>query len=384
MAKLTARRVEAIRTPGRYADGLGLHLVVRQTGSKSWVLRTTIDGKRRDAGLGGYPTVKLARARELAMELRLEVAEGRDPRAQRRRSEVPTFRQAAERYVTTNAARWRNPKTAINWHGSLTIHAFPLLGDLRVDEIVRGDVVAVLDPVWTERPAAARKLRQHIKAVFSDAMARGHIEVNPAGDVIDAALPKMPAVKSHFRALPYAEVGPALETIEADAASWASRLCLRFLVLTAARSGEARGAAWDEIDLQARTWTIQPERMKANRAHRVPLSGQAVDVLREAARLRDESGLVFPSTLRPGRPLSDMTLTKLLRDHDLADRATVHGFRTSFKTWTMEATDTPWAVGEAALAHSLGDATAQAYSRSDLFERRRQLMQSWADYIAST
>ena len=314
MAKLTARRVETVRTPGRYSDGLGLHLVVRKGSlSKSWVLRTTIDGKRRDTGLGGYPAVKLARARELAMALRLEVAEGRDPRAQRRRSEVPTFRQAAERYVTTNAARWRNPKTAINWHGSLTIHAFPLLGDLRVDEIVRGDVVAVLDPVWTERPAAARKLRQHIKAVFSDAMARGHIEVNPAGDVIDAALPKMPAVKSHFRALPYAEVGPALETIEADAASWASRLCLRFLVLTAARSGEARGAAWDEIDLQARTWTIQPERMKANRAHRVPPE-------RPSGR-RAPRGCTAPRRVGSGIPVDAQTRAPTV-GHDVDEVAT--------------------------------------------------------------
>ena len=318
------------------------------------------------------------------MELRLAVAEGRDPRAQRRRSEVPTFRQAADRYIRANAVRWRHDKTAVNWHGSLSLHAYPVLGELRVDQIERGDVLAVLDPIWTETPSAARKLRQHMRAVFADAMARGHIEVNPAGEVIDAALPKMPAVKSHFRALPYHEVPAALATLDDCGASWASRLCLRFLVLTAARSGEARGATWDEIDLQARTWTIPSGRMKANREHRVPLSEQAVNVLRQAQRLDDGSGLVFPSSLKPGRQLSDMTLMKLLRDHDLADRATVHGFRTSFKTWTMETTDTPWAVGEAALAHQLGNAVEASYARSDLFDRRRSLIQDWADYLTTS
>lgn len=194
--------------------------------------------------------------------------------------------------------------------------------------------------------------------------------------------PPQPAVKAHFRAMPYEEVPEALETIRASTASLSTRLCFRFLVLTAARSGEARGATWDEVDLDGTTWTIPASRMKAGVAHRVPLSKQALDVLRRARLLEDNSGLVFPSALKPGRALSDMTLTRLLRATDLADRATVHGFRTSFKTWTMETTDTPWAVGEAALAHTLGNSTEAAYARTDLFERRRALMQQWADYLS--
>ena len=202
--------------------------------------------------------------------------------------------------------------------------------------------------------------------------------------MIDAALPKMPAVKAHFRALPYQDVGAALSKIEAASASLSTRLCLRFLVLTAARSGEARGARWDEIDLEALTWTIPASRMKAGREYRVPLSDAALDVLHRAKALDDNYGLVFPSAYKHGRELSDMTLTKLLRDNGLAKTATVHGFRTSFKTWCMETTDTPWAVGEAAFAHTLGNSTEQAYARSDLFERRGALMEEWSSFVTRT
>ena len=213
-------------------------------------------------------------------------------------------------------------------------------------------------------------------------MAHGFMETNPAGEAIDGALPPMPKAKAHFRALPYQEVWAALETVHASQASIAAKLCFRFLVLTATRSGEARGATWDQVDLQGKEWRIPAQRMKAGVEHRVALSRQALDVLSEASALRDESGLVFPSPLKPGAAMSDMTLTKVLRSVGLAESATIHGFRSSFKNWTLEQTDTPWAVSEAALAHTLGNSTEQAYARSDLFERRRVLMQQWADYLA--
>ncbi len=382
MALLTAAKVKALTEPGRYSDGEGLHLFVRQSGTKAWVHRITIDGRRRDIGLGGYPAVSLAKARERAEENRAAVAGGLDPQAEKRGPiEVPTFREASERTISANRPRWRHGKTATNWKGSLETYAFPVFGETRVSLVGRGDVLAVLEPIWTTKPATARKLRQRIRMIFSWAMAHGFIELNPAGEVIDAALPPMPAVKAHFRALPYRDVRKALETIEESYSSLSSRLCLRFLVLTAARSGEARGTLWDEIDFEEREWRIPATRMKSGVEHRVPLSDFSLDVLQQALSLDDNSGLVFPSTLKPGSPLSDMTLTKILRTVGLADRATVHGFRTSFKTWAMEQTDTPWAVGEAALAHTLGNSTEQAYARSDLFERRRVLMQQWADYL---
>ena len=214
-------------------------------------------------------------------------------------------------------------------------------------------------------------------------MANELIEANPVGEAIDGALPSMPKVKAHFRTLPHQEAGSALKTVDASRTSLAAKGCLTFLVYTAARSGEARGAKWSEIDLESATWTIPASRMKAGVEHRVPLSDQALEVLKLARQLDDGSGLCFPSPQKPGRALSDMTLMKALRSTGLAARTTVHGFRTSFKTWAMERTDAPWAVAEAALAHQLGGSVEQAYARSDLLDRRRKLMQQWADYLTA-
>ena len=257
----------------------------------------------------------------------------------------------------------------------------PTLGDSPLDRIDRTAVLRVLTPIWTTRPETARRVRQRMRTIFRWAMAHGFMDTNPAGEAIDGALPPMPKVKAHLRTLPYQEVGDALRTVGASQASLAAKLCFRFLVLTAARSGEARGATWDEMDLDGRVWRIPPERMKAGVEHRVPLSPQALCVLEQAAALCDESGLVFPSPQRRKSQMSDMTLTKVLRSVGLAERATVHGFRSSFKNWTLERTDTPWAASESALAHTLGNSTEQAYARSDVFERRRALTQLWADYL---
>ena len=379
--KLSATRVKALTGPGRFSDGGGLHLFISKTGGKSWVLRITIDGRRRDIGLGGYPAVSLAQARKRAADSREAVVNGKDPIAEKRKPAPPTFSEAAHAVHEANKPRWRNGRHTRAWIRTLERHAFGKLGSKQIDSISRADVLSVLTPIWSERPETARRVRQRMRTIFKWAMANEFIEVNPAGESIDGALPSMPRVTAHLRALPYEEVGLALRTVAASQASPAAKLCLRFLVLTAARSGEARGATWNEIDMERETWTIPGSRMKAGVEHRVPLSDQALDILKEAPQLEDGSGLCFPSPLRPGQMLSDMTLTKILRTVGLSDRATVHGFRTSFKTWTMEQTDTPWAVGEAALAHRLGGNVEQAYARSDLFVRRRTLMQQWAEYL---
>ena len=378
---LSATRVKALKEPGRYSDGGGLHLYIGKAGRKSWVLRITIDGRRRDIGLGGVPSVSLARAREKAADNRAAVAEGRDPLADKHAPAIPTFKEAACAVHEANKPRWRNARHIASWMQTLERHAMPTLSNRPLDRLDRGDVLRVLTPIWTTRPETARRVRQRMRTVFRWGMAHGFMETNPAGEAIDGALPPMPKVKAHLRALPYQEVGSALETVDAIQASIPAKLCFRFLVLTAARSGEARGATWEEIDLQDQVWRIPSERMKAGMEHRVPLSVQALDLLGEASALRDESELVFPSPLRPGSSMSDMTLTKVLRSTGLSERATVHGFRSSFKNWTLEQTDTPWAVSESALAHILGNSTEQAYARSDLFERRRALMQLWADYL---
>ena len=250
-----------------------------------------------------------------------------------------------------------------------------------MDQIGREDVLRVLTPIWTSKPELARKVRQRIRATLQWAMAHGYVEHNVAGDAIDGALPAMPAVVAHYRALPYAEVGRALELIEASRASPQAKACLRLVALTACRSGEARGATWDEVDAESHEWRIPAHRMKAASEHRVPLSDAALAAIESVRPLRNRSNLLFPSPQRPGRPLSDMALTKLLRDTALADRATVHGFRTSFRTWASERTSVPHAVAEMALAHAVGSSVERSYARSDLFDKRRGLMDQWAQYV---
>lgn len=380
MVRLSDARARTVATPGLHGDGGGLYLNVRASGSRSWVQRITIDGRRRDIGLGAYPAVGLARARLLAAANRAAVAEGRDPLLERRRSRVPTFREASLRVHEANRPRWKNGKHVVNWIGSLERHAFPALGAMPVDRIEGRDVLAVLTPIWGDRMETARRVRQRIRTVLRWCLAHGYVERNVAGEAIDGALPAMPRVRSHFRALAYEDVPGALAVVEGSAASLSAKLCFRFLVLTASRSGEARGAVWEEIDPEKREWRIPAARMKAGVEHRVPLSRAALQVLERGRLRRDASGLVFPSPRKPGRPLSDMTLTKLLRDTGLADRATVHGFRSSFRDWAGECSDAPHAAMELSLAHAVGSAVERAYARSDLLAKRRVLMEQWATF----
>ena len=369
--------MRAASKPGRYSDGDTLFLMVAKGGSKSWVQRITIDGRRHDIGLGCFPLISLSTARERAMSNRLAVANGRDPLADKKRAKTPTFRNAAQATFEANKPRWRDGKTARNWIRGMQKRAFPVIGDMRVDRIGREDVLRILKPVWTAHPEVARKLRQRIRTTLQWCQAHGYVEQNVAGEAIDGALPAMPAVKAHHRALPFRDVSSALSEIRACGASASARLCLDFLVLTAARSGESRGALWDELDLNAREWRIRPERMKTNTRHVVPLSGPAMDVVRRARNLGN-SPLVFPSPTRRNKPLSDMTLMKVLHTIGLGSRTTIHGFRSTFRTWASECTDADHAVMEMCLSHSVGSAVERAYARSDLVAKRRALMDEWA------
>ena len=262
-------------------------------------------------------------------------------------------------------------------------HILPVIGGLRIDQIGRAEVLRILTPIWTTKPEIARKQRNRIRAVLSWCQAHGYIEYNVAGEMIDGALPPMPAVKEHYRALPYQEVPVALATVDASNSSLACKLCFRFLVLTAARSGEVRGAIWSEIDFEKREWRIPGNRMKTGTEHRVPLSSKALAVLEQAKILRDGSDLIFPSSVKRGTPLSNMAMTKILRDNGLAARTTAHGFRSSFRDRAGECTNTAHAVMELSLAHKVGSAVEQAYARSDLLAKRRELMEQWAQYVAS-
>ena len=382
MGKLTVAKVKSITNPGRYGDGGTLFLFVKPSGSKSWVQRLTIHGVRRDIGLGGFPLVSLSEARIKAFANRkLARIDDGDPLAGKRKARMPTFREAAEKAHKANRARWRADKHAKNWLQSLKRYAFPSLGNIPVDRISGQDVLRILGPIWGTRTDTARRLRQRIRTVFGWALAHGYVASNAAGDGIDGALPTISTGGQHFRALPYQEVADSLATVETSRSSLAAKYCFRFLVLTACRSGEARGARWTEIDLEAREWRIPADRMKGGAEHRVPLSNASVEVLEQARALDDGSGLVFPSPTGKGE-LSTMTLTKVLRSNGLAERTTVHGFRTAFRTWASEKTDADHAVMELSLAHRVGSAVERAYSRSDLLAKRRTLMARWAAYLS--
>ena len=381
MERLTVTKAKAITEPGMYRADPTLYMHVSSGGAKSWIQRIAVNGRRRDIGLGSFALVTLAEARDKAFANRRLVQGGRDPLADKRRTKAPTFSEAAQRTFEANRPRWRNAKHVASWMQLLEKRAIPAIGAMRVDQISREDVLRILTPIWTKHPEVARKTRQRIRSVLAWAQAHGYVEHNVAGDGIDGALPTMPKQKRHYRALPYQDVTAALATIEASRASLAAKLCLRFVVLTACRSGEARATTWRDIDEDARLWVIPGDRMKGGAEHRQPLNDAALVVLAEARKLDDGSGWLFPSPARRGRLLSDMSLTKVLRDTGLAERATVHGFRTCFRTWASERTNADHAVMELSLAHAVGSAVERAYARSDMLAKRRRLMDQWGAFL---
>ena len=387
MGKLTALSTRALIQPGRH--GGGLDVSVAPAGSKSWVQRIVIHGRRRDIGLRPYPAVSLARARSIAQENRSAVAEGRDPVAEKRQEReavrnpapsIPTFCEAAARVVELRRPTWSNPKHAAQWQSTLQTYAFPLVGNKAVDSITSADVIEVLSPIWTGKPETASRVRQRMEAVMDWVVAQRYRLDNPAGRSLLKALPKTKRLKEHHQALPYVQVSAVVSQVRQSTASLSTRLAFEFLVLTASRSGEVRAAEWSEIDWDSGTWEIPASRMKARRPHRVPLSTGATTILWQAWELTGGRGLIFPAT-RSGKPASEMVFTSPPRRLEIP--AVPHGFRTSFRNWVAKRTAVPWAVAEAALAHNVGNSTEAAYMRSDLFQQRRTLMQVWSDHIAS-
>ena len=381
--RLSATFVRTVSIPGRYGDGHGGHglsLLVKRAAhgglSKSWAQAVRPNGRTTSVGLGGYPVITLAAARDKALENARAVAEGRDPR--RRIQRAPTFAQACETVIAIHAQNWKGCKNERQWRASLRDYAMPKLARKRVDAITAADVMAVLLPIWSTKRQTARRVRQRIGAVMKWAVAQGHRQDNPAGDAISAALPNNRVLPKHQRALPHAEVGAALARVRASGAYLGTKLAFEFLVLTASRSAEVREARWDEIDRGGAAWTIPGERMKTGREHRVPLSPRTLAVIDKAAHLFDGNGLMFPSPT--GRVLNHSTMTKLLGD--LGIDAVAHGFRSSFRDWAAECSDAPREVCELALAHVNSDRVEAAYRRTDLFERRRILMIDWAAYVA--
>jgi len=390
-AGLTALKVEKAKKPGYLADGGGLYLQVTASGAKSWVYRYQIAGRRRDMGLGSVADVSLAKAREKAAEARALVKAGTDPLEARKaaaeaaeaaKARSVTFNELARQFLESHEAGWRNAKHRQQWQNTLATYAAPIIGALPIGEVQTHHVLSIIGPLWAEKTETASRLRGRIEVILDAAKVQGlRSDENPARwrGHLERLLPAKAKVSraGHHEAMPYKDLPawwPRLQVADGIAAR-----CLEWVILTACRSGEARLATWAEIDLDAETWVIPADRMKAGREHRIPLSGPALAVLRKIGAIRC-GDLVFPGA-RGGRPLSDMSVTAVLRRMDL--EAVPHGFRSSFRTWAAEQTTYPAEVAEAALAHVAGDKVVQAYQRGDMIEIRRRLMADWAAFVTT-
>jgi len=379
---LTPHRVSAVMKPGRYADGNGLYLVVDHRGSKYWILRTVIAGKRCDIGLGSAALVLLAKARREAARLRDMARSGGDPLAQRRKERrvMPVFEQAAREVHTAHAAAWKNAKHGKQWISTLEEYVFPMMGSLRVDHVATSDVLKVLTPVWLKKPETARRIRQRIKLVLNWAKASGYRSGDNPVDGLGTVLPAQTDDPVHHAALPYAEVPAFISSLRRSDALPITRLAFEFLILTATRTNETLGALWDEIDGNGKVWTIAGSRMKAGREHRVPLSPRCIEILTEARNFWVRGPFVFGNSVT-GDKLSNMALLMMLRRMNI--KITAHGFRSSFRDWAAEKTNMPNAVCERALAHAIHDKTEKAYERTDLFDKRVRLMERWAAFATA-
>ncbi len=393
---LTALEIKRLDQPGLHAVGTvaGLRLLVKPSGARSWVLRTVVGARRADLGLGGYPTVTLAQALDDARAALQKIRAGTDPAAERRarRQTVDwTFKRCGEAYIAAHRAGWRNAKHAAQWESTLDSYVYPRFGHKHVRDVTKGDVLAVIEPHWTTKNETMVRVRNRIELVLAWAMQREYRPdgPNPArwrGN-LDATLPRPSKVnqREHFEAVPIDDMHEFVQRLR-QAPGVAAR-ALEYAILTASRTGAVRAATWDEIDVDAKVWTIGAQKMKAGRPHRVPLSDEAVTLLGALPRVeRDDehssnhsSMLVFPGA--KGKTLSDMSLTAVMRRMGLS--AVPHGFRSTFSDWCAERTSTPAEVREMALAHAIGNKTEEAYRRGDLFEKRRALMAEWATFLAA-
>jgi integrase len=392
MTKLTARDIQTLSAPGYYGAGQvpGLYLCIAKGGSKSWIYRYQMNGRRRDMGIGSTATFTLAEARDKAFELRRGVARGIDPIDAKRqgraaagldKARAMTFRECADAYITVHRAGWRSAKHAEAWPQSLEAFVYPTLGDLPVGAVDVGLVMKAVEPIWTTKPETASRVRGRIESILDWATARGYrTGENPARwrGHLENLLPKTAKVRrvEHHAALPYADVGAFL--IELRQQDTVSARALEFAILTAARTGQVIGAQWSEISIADRLWVVPAKRMKASREHRVPLSDAAMAIVEKMAAVR-HSDFLFPG-LKAGQGLGERTVLKLIGR--MRPDSTVHGFRSSFRDWCAERTNFDRDTAELALAHAVGDRVEAAYRRGDLFAKRRQLMDAWAKFCS--
>lgn len=389
--EMGALEVSRLAAAGLHAVGgvPGLYLQINGS-AKSWILRASVGNKRRDMGMGGYPAVTLAQAREKAREARTRIDQGIDPILERQRAQSAlraaqataiTFADAGRMFIDAKSDEWRNPKHRQQWTNTLATYAYPHIGSLLVRDVNQSHVLAVLEPIWRDKTETATRVRGRIESVLDWATVRGYREgENPARwrGHLDHLLPKPTKIArvEHHRALPLDDVAGFMFDLR-QREGMAAR-ALELAILSATRSGEVRGATWAEIDLDAATWAIPAERMKAGKEHRIPLSDAALSLLNQLPRI-EGTALVFPGT--KGQPLSDMSLTAVMRR--MGVNAVPHGFRSTFRDWVSERTNYPNELAEMALAHTIGNKVEAAYRRGDMFEKRRQMMEAWAKFCAT-
>lgn len=379
--KLSTRKVMSVKSPGRHSDGKGLYLLVKKTGRKSWVYMWNKDHRRREMGLGGFPDVSLARARDKAQIAREMIAEERDPLHEKKKTVIKSFGEAADHLVETLKADWTNEKHRQQWIRTVSHYCKPIR-HIPVGKVDTDDVLRVLKPIWTEKEETARRLRARIERILDYASAHNWREgENPArwnGHLKDI-LPKRDKLKKrNFAAMPYEKISNFLGDLEKEKGMAA--LALKMTIHTASRTNETLGATWSEIDLDKKLWTLPAERMKGKVEHVVPLTSSVISLL-EQARMFQTSGFVFPGA-RKGRPLSNMSMNMLMRRMGVKE-ATVHGFRSSFRDWCGDHTQYPREVAEAALAHKVGNKVEQAYRRRSALGKRGELMRHWSNYCDS-
>lgn len=376
---LSSVKIKNLSKPGRYTDGNGLYLVADPSGAKRWVLRTVVKGKRTDIGLGSISLVSLAEAREEAAKLRKIARADGDPLAERRAAKraVPSFDEAAKAVHASLKPSWKNPKHADQWINTLTEYVSPIFGKKSVDQIESADVIRALSPIWLAKPETARRVQQRIRSVMDWAKASGLRSGDNPVDGVSKVMPKQKDTEVHHTALPYADVPAFIKKLRAGDPPSLANLAFEFMILTATRTSEVLQANWGEIDLSTKTWTIPAGRMKADKEHRVPLSPRCIAILKQARVLAGNSTYVFPGRSED-KTMSNMVFLMTLRRLKLD--VTAHGFRSSFRDWASEQTNFPHAVCEAALAHTVKNKAEAAYNRTDLFDKRRDLMTTWAKY----
>ena len=374
---LSATTVRNLKKPGKYYDLHGLFLRIEPTGSRRWVQRVSVAGRQREIGLGSADLVTLAEARELAVSNKKLARAGGDPLAAKQAHiAIPSLNEAIDKVIELNAPTWTNAKHAAQFKSTLTNYVTPKLGRRPVNDIQAADILSVLQPIWVDKNETARRVKQRIGTVMKWAIAQGYRSDEPTL-ALNQVLPKPNRKPKHRASLPYTDVAECLNNVSQSHAMMSTKLAIELLVLTATRSGEVRLSDWSEVDLDAKTWTIPAARMKMKEEHVIPLSDRATEVLQQAKAMGDD-GLIFPG-MRAGRPMSDMTMSKLVKE--LGYPVDIHGFRTSFRTWVQEQTNTAHEVAERALAHKTTNKVEAAYARSDLFEKRRKLMDAWASYL---